>query len=390
MSPVAARSTSRYDVQALRETEFPWADQRIYLNHASTGPLPERARRAIRSFTDDRSTPFRLPDDVLQGILGDARVRAARLINAEVGEIALATNTSYGLNLAAQMLPFGGGDIVLVSDAEFPANVFPWRHLAGRGVVLEMLALTPEGWPDEERMVERMEDPRVKALAVSHVQFHNGYQVDLARLGSAARATGTWLVVDAIQALGQIPFDVRNTPVDVLACGAQKWLLSPWGSGFVYVRRELVPDLIPPFAGWSAFHGTDNYTTLCDYSGELRSDARRFELITLPFQDMLGMIHALDLLDELGVDRIAAHLERIGEPVWEWARRHGVRAMAPDRRRGPGMVCLAAADIPGGLDALREAGVVAGVREGILRLSAHCYNTVEEMEQVADILDAVR
>jgi len=390
VSPVAARSTSRYDVQALRETEFPWADQRIYLNHASTGPLPERARRAIRAFTDDRATPFRLPDDVLQGILADARVRAARLINADVEEIALATNTSYGLNLAARMLPLGPDDIVLVSEAEFPANVFPWRHLSDKGVVLELLALTQEGWPDEDRMVERMGDPRVKALSVSHVQFHNGYQVDLARLGTAARATGTWLVVDAIQALGQIPFDVRETPVDLLACGAQKWLLSPWGSGFVYVRRELVPQLTPPFAGWSAFQGTDNYTTLCDYSGELRSDARRFELITLPFQDLLGMSHALDLLDELGVDCIEAHLERIGEPVREWARRRGVRAMSPSGPRGSGMVCLSAADVPQGLAALRAAGVVTGVREGALRLSPHCYNTVEEMEQVAAILDGVR
>jgi selenocysteine lyase/cysteine desulfurase len=205
-----------------------------------------------------------------------------------------------------------------------------------------------------------------------------------------ARTTETWLVVDAIQALGQTPFDVRETPVDVLACGAQKWLLSPWGSGFMYVRRELVPHLVPPFAGWSAFQGTDNYTTLCDYSGELHPDAQRFELVTLPFQDMLGMIHSLDLLDELGVDRIEAHLARIGEPVWEWARRRGVRAMAPEGSRGSGMVCLAAADLPRGLAALREAGVVTSVREGALRLSPHCYNTVEEMEQVVELLDGAR
>jgi cysteine desulfurase/selenocysteine lyase len=102
------------------------------------------------------------------------------------------------------------------------------------------------------------------------------------------------------------------------------------------------------------------------------------------------MIHALDLLDELGVDRIEAHLARIGEPVREWARRRGVRTMSPDGRQGSGMVCLAAADVPRGLAALSEAGVVTGVREGSLRLSPHCYNTVEEMERVAAILDQVR
>ena len=175
-------------------------------------------------------------------------VGAAGFADADPGEIALTTNTSYGLNLAARMLPFEPGQRVLVSVDEFPANVFPWRELADRGVLLELLPVTAEGWPDEALMLERMRDPAVRALAVSHVQFHNGYRVDLARLSAAARESGTWLVVDAIQALGQLPFDVRETPVDLLACGAQKWLLSPWGSGFCYVRRELVPALRSPDA----------------------------------------------------------------------------------------------------------------------------------------------
>ncbi|HEV8151209.1 MAG TPA: aminotransferase class V-fold PLP-dependent enzyme [Gemmatimonadales bacterium] len=387
MTPVAARSASAYDVRALRETEFPWTAERIFLNHASTGPLPERTRRALHAFTDRRAA-FRLPDPELQGILADARARAARLLNAELGEIALATNTSFGLNLAARMLPFDRGDIVIVSDHEFPANVFPWRQLADRGVTLELLPVTAEGWPDEALMLERMEDRRVRALAVSHVQFHNGYRVDLDRLGAAARASGTWLVVDAIQALGQLPFDVRRTPVDVLACGAQKWLLSPWGSGFVYVRRELVPELVSPFAGWSAFEGTDNYTTLCDYRGGWRQDARRFELITLPFQDLLGMCHALDLLEELGIERIEAHLRMIGAPVREWAHRRGVGLLSPEGPRSSGMVCLDAAVLPGILPALLEAGITTSVREGALRLSPHCYNTREEMERVVEVLES--
>ena len=387
MTPVSAASTSGYDVHALRKSEFPGADQQIYLNHASTGPLPERTRRALDEFMRDRGSPFRHSDERLQGILADGRQRASRLINADLGEIALATNTSFGLNLAARMLPFDPGDIVLVSDAEFPANVLPWRQLSDKGVRMELVPVTAPGWPDEVRIKERMQDGRVRALAISHVQFHNGYTADLDGLSEVARASGTWLVVDAIQALGHLPFDVRKTPVDILACGAQKWLLSPWGSGFVYVRRELVPELVSPFAGWSAFEGTANYLTLCDYSGALRNDARRFELITLPFQDILGMSHALDLLDELGVARIARHLEVIGRPVLEWADRRGVRVVSPRGARSSGMVCLSAADLPNGWAALQAAGVATSVREGVLRLAPHCYNTIEEMVRVADLLD---
>lgn len=377
-----------YDVAALREAEFPWARDCIYLNHAGIGPIPERSRQAIRQYTDDRASPAGMTDDRLMGVLASARAHAARLINADPGEIALATNTSFGINLAACMLPLDRGDVVLVSDGEFPANVFPWAKLAERGIRMELLPLTPSGWPDEARMLERMNDPRVRVLALSQVQFHTGYHADLDRLGAAARATGTFFVIDAIQALGHLPLDVRSTPVDILACGAQKWLLSPWGSGFLYVRRELIPTLESPFAGWTAFEGTDDFSTLLQYGAPLRADARRFELITLPFQDFLGMNHALDLFHELGVDRIAAHVARIGEPVREWARRRQVRLLNPLGSRDSGMLCLRAADLPGGLTALRAAGVATCVREGALRLSPHCYNTTEEMVRVTEILDA--
>jgi selenocysteine lyase/cysteine desulfurase len=377
-----------YDVSALRETEFPWARNIIYLNHASTGPLPERSRNAIEACTRERASPVTLTDDRLMGILSDGRAKAARLIGADADEIALTTNTSFGLNLAARMLPLVPGDVALVSDQDFPANVFPWRRIADRGVRLEIIPRTPAGWPDEARMQERMQDPRVKVLAVSHVEFHTGYRVDLDGLGRAARATGTFFVVDAIQALGHVSFDVRSTPVDILACGAQKWLLSPWGSGFMYVRRGLIEQLESPLAGWNAYEGTENFSTLVDYSGRLRTDARRFELWTLPYQDVLGMNLALELLHELGIDRIEAHVAAIGRPVREWARRAGVRLKSPEGARDSGIISLSAADLPGGIAALRGAGVATCVREGGIRLAPHCYNTIEEMERVVELLQS--
>ncbi len=378
-----------YDVTALRRSEFPWADSHVFLNHASTGPLPERTRRAVAKFTDRRSAMFEIGDQELQGILGSARERAARLIGAAPEEVALATNTSFGLNLAARMLPFRPGDTVLVSEGEFPANVFPWKTLGDRGVAMELVPVTARGWPDEARLMERMRDPRVRALAISHVQFHTGYRADLDALGRVARESGTFLVVDSIQALGQIPFDVARTPVDVLACGGQKWLLSPWGSGFMYVRRDLIPELVSPLAGWSAFQGTEDFTTLCDYGGALRSDARRFELVTLPFQDLLGLCHSLDLLGELGIARIERHLAGLIEPVRKWAKDNGVGLTSPGGRQGSGLVCLSAEALPGAIPALKRAGITASLREGAIRLSPHCYNTGAEMERVTEVLATI-
>src|SRR6185436_20986852 len=159
--------------------------------------------------------------------------------------------------------------------------------------------------------------------AVSLVQFSNGYTIDLARLSAATRAAGTYFVVDAIQGLGQIPVDVGATPVDLMACGAQKWLLSPWGSGFVYVRRELIPQLTPAITGWMAYEGTDDFSRLTQYNDTLRGDARRFELITLPYQEFAGMNASLGLLLSLGIPRIRKHLQTLQAPVLAWAARSG-------------------------------------------------------------------
>jgi cysteine desulfurase / selenocysteine lyase len=376
-----------FDVARLRADEFPWTSEAVFLNAAGIGPLPERTRRVLEQWASYKSAPHALPDRLLAATLSDARRAAARLINAQPEEIALSTNTSYGLNLAARALPLSPGDIVLASDKEFPANVYPWMALRDRGVTFELAPTTADGWPDEDYMLRRIRDQRVRVLAVSLTQFANGYTVDLARLSAATRATGTFLVVDAIQALGQLPVDVRATPVDILSSGAQKWLLSPWGSGFTYVRRELIRHLAPADIGWLAFEGTDDFTRLTQYDPRLRADARRFELVTLAFPDFAGMTASLGLLLEVGIPTIRDHLCGVVAPVNEWAARRGVRLVSPTGPKASAIVCVPMPDPMAAFNALRAAGISATVREGAVRLSPHLYNTADELQRVAEILD---
>src|SRR2546427_494943 len=204
----------REELRSLRATEFPWTADTVYLNNASIGPIPERTRRALDEFTAKRTAPHLLPDRELQAGLQAAREAIAGLINAEPCEIALATNTSHGLNLAASALPLKRGDVALVSDREFPANVYPWLLLKKQGIDVELAPCDQEGWPDEDYLVERLHDPRVRVLAVSFVQFSNGYRADLDRLGAACRANGTFRVVDGIQGGGTSELGVRGTAGD--------------------------------------------------------------------------------------------------------------------------------------------------------------------------------
>jgi selenocysteine lyase/cysteine desulfurase len=384
---VLAPATPAYDVHALRQAEFPWAADTIYLDHASIGPLPERTRQALVQMAERRARPFELRKGDQFGGLARARELAARLINADPSEIALATNTTFGIGLAARALPFRPGDIILASDREFPANVYPWKQQMARGVNLELVPTTPEGWPDEAGLIARLDDPRVRCLAISLTQFASGYTADIGRFSELTRRKGQYLVVDAIQGLGQLPFDVRKTPVDILASGAQKWLLSPWGSGFMYVRKELIDSLEPALVSWMSYEGTDDFTTLCHYRDELRADARRFELITLPFQDFVAMNQSLELLLSLGVPAIQRHLAQLQVPLVNWATHRGVRITSPQGAHGSGIVCVAPPDLEAAHRALREARIFCSLREGAIRISPHCYNTVEEMETVAMILE---
>ena len=378
------------DLEMLRQTEFAALDDGgVFLNSASIGPMPARSVAVLGATNRDRARPAMWPVERINTILSESRWLASRLINAAEDEIALMPNTTTGLNVAAHALPLGPGDVVVTFDKEFPSVITAWFGLRARGVTLERLPPTAQGWPDEDALHARLADPAVKAVCVSLTQFSNGYTIDLARLSRATRELGKWLIVDAIQGIGQVPVDVQATPIDFLACGAQKWLLSPWGTGFLHVRRELCKQLEPTFAGWAAFEGTDDYTQLTAYNPRPWPDARRFELITLPVQDFAAMNASIGLILGAGVDKIAVHCRALHAPVLEWAARSGASITSPIGPRGSAILCVKpAGDVAAAYAGLQGARVQCSLREGAIRLSPHCFNTMAELVHVAQALGA--
>ena len=374
----------------LRTREFPWTAETIYMDSASTGPIPERTRKRLEDFAAKRTAPYLLPDEYRMQILADARTEVARLIGADTSEIALATNTSHGINLAASALPLKNNDVILISDREFPANVYPWMLAERRGVKVELVPNTENGWPNEARLLERVTDPRVRVLAISLVQFHNGYLADLKTLGDACRENGVFLVVDAIQGLGHVPFDVKKTPVDILASGGQKWLLSPWGSGFVYVKKELLNVLEPVVTGWMAFEGTEDFTRMTEYDATFLADGRRYEFVTLPFQDILGMLESVSFLNQVGVENVRDHTKAIKAPLKKIAEDSVIEIVSPvDCANESSIVCFTDRRAREMYDALTKAHVICSFREGAIRLSPHLFNTESEMDKVAEIVRGV-
>jgi selenocysteine lyase/cysteine desulfurase len=368
--------------------EFPrLREETIYLNSASTGPLPERARRVAREEADRRSVPWTYGAAEQFGTLDRSRELVARMIGAASGEIALMVNTSYGLNLAARSLPFSHGDVVVASDRDFPANVYPWMAMA-RDVGCEFRLVPCQARLfDEDALLAAIEQPRVKALVVSWVSFESGMRLDLDRLGAACRARGVYFVVDAIQGMGPLTLDVRTTPIDILACGTQKWLLSPWGSGFVYVRDALVRQLEPRQVSWMSMEGTDDFTRLLDYRFQWWPDARRFEMVSLPYQDFAVMNASLEVLEEIGYGEVAARVGTLVGQLLDGAVRAGLDLVTPQEpARRAGIVSVMPRDATETSRRLTAAGVVHSLREGAIRLSPHVFTPPAHIERALEVL----
>jgi len=320
-------------------------------------------------------------------IMDRARALAARLVGAAAGEIALTTNTSHGLNIAARCLPLRAGDIVVSSDREFPANVYPWMALAREGVTFEQIRCTPTGLPHEERIVEALDRPRVKVLTLSWVSFASGYTVDLERIGRACRERGIYFVVDGIQGVGARALDAPACKIDILACGGQKWLLSPWGTGFTYIRRDLVQQLEPREIGWMAVRGSHDFNRLVDYDLAWYDDARRFEVGTLPYQDLAAFCASVQLLLEVSVACIATHVSSLVDAMMSRLREAGAIVITPaEPRRRAGIVTVRVKNGERVSEQLARAGIVCALREGAIRLSPHLYTTRDEIERALGLL----
>lgn len=375
-------------------TEFPWSGRDItYLNAASTGPLPARTAAELVRWTQLRSEPWRVSLDDQFGALATARKLCAGLIGADSEEIALVPNTSTGLNIAAQILPIPRDKVIIGYDGEFPANVYPWMAVArrpGGGARYEQMPLLESGLPDWDALPERLDRGDVAVVAISWVSFVSGDRADLETIGTMCRERGIWFVVDAIQGVGTTPLDVHSCRIDILSCGAQKWLLSPWGSGFCYIRHDLVQNLEPRTIGWLSVEGAEEFAHMLDYKLVYQEDARRFEVATIAYQDVAGLNTSLGLLNEIGLEtvseRINALVGRLMQGITAIKALSLVTPASPKRRAG--IVSFKVDDMDavcGRLDANRVSYSIRG--GGVIRMAPHIYNTDAEIDRVLALLD---
>jgi selenocysteine lyase/cysteine desulfurase len=266
------------------------------------------------------------------------------------------------------------GDIVVAFEEEFPANFYPWKRLESKGVVMRWLSI----FDDPERIDEAARGARL--LAISYVQYLSGYRVDLDQIGEICHRRGCFFFVDAIQGLGAFPIDVQSSHIDALAADGHKWLLGPEGCGVLFVRREVQDQIDPVEFGWT------NVAKYADYSSRdmgLRQDAGRYECGTLNTIGCFGLRAAIELLLEVGVDRVCHAVQQLGDQIWEGALGLGFEALGRrSSATGAGIVSIRKPGVESQfvVRQLKEAGFIAAPRQGWVRIAPHFYIAPWEIE----------
>ena len=381
--------------QKLIEEEYGFLGDDIFLNVSSVVMPPKRVQDAYSSFMREYVKNF--GDDIVQrawAIVNETRPKIAQLINAaDPHEIAFVKNTCEGISIVADGFPLGRGDNVVVADQEHQANLYPWINVHQRKGVELKVVKSVHGEIPTEKMISMM-DENTKILAISAAQFSTGFFTDLTTLGTECHKRGVVFVVDGIQVIGRIKIDVRKMHIDYLAAGSNKGLLGTLGAGFVYCSDRIVTNIIPPYASYQSVVShvappaiTDNFESL-----EWYPHARRFESGNLSYNCILAISKGVDLLLELGIENIEAHIRSLETYFRKLLSDLPLQVVqAKDPKHWSGIVCVyyPCQSDTAVIKILESYKIHATMRGGYMRFGIEFYNTKEQMKLVSDALHAV-
>lgn len=359
---------------------FPIVQNKVFLNHAAQSPLPKPVADAMRKYIEEFSnfgvSTLELTD------LGKSLF--AKLIEAKPEEIALVENTSMGLNIAANVLHYPPDSKVVTTDLEYPSVVYPWLRKSLRVKVQYVKNVNGKILLED---FEKAVDDKTVAVAISHVEYVNGFRNDLKALSEIAHDHGAVLIVDAIQSAGVIPINVKRDNVDFLAAACYKWLLGPPGAAYFYVREELIKDFEPPYVGWASvkqeiFKTVDIWDI---WSLRLSENASRFEVGTPSTISFVGAAEAIKMLLDFGIQNIENRVIKLTDRLIELAKALGFELQTPEEKPyRSGIVNIKTDKAQQITEKLREKGIVVSARAHGIRVSPHFYNTEEEIDKLID------
>ncbi len=369
-------------------SEFPILSHRTYLNSCSLGALSHRAEAYLDEFRElwhhmGASAWY----EHWLARLTLLRSRVEQFVGGDPGSVALTPSTSAALSSVAESVPAEdrtARNRVVCSELDFPTLGYQW--LVKPGIELVVLP-SPDGVGMDPAQFAEAVDERTLFLATSHVFFTTGFVQDLGRLAEIAHAAGAWCLIDGYHGAGQIPLDVKSAGVDFYTAGPLKWLCGGPGLAYLYVRPDRVQLLRPRITGW---FGARNAFDFDIQTFQPYDDARRFEMGTPALATVHTALGGQEIIDEVGIDAIAAQNRTLTERLVEGCRARGFSlTAATDAEHRSAIVMIRHPDAQTAVARLAERGIIVDARPGHVRVSPHFYNTEEEIQRLLETLSEV-
>lgn len=366
-------------MQSVR-ARFPVFKKKIYLNSCSQGALSDAVEASlqehIRTWNEDGS-----PWDAWVNQYEAARTAFAHFIGAEPEEVAIVPSASAGISAIASALDFGKRKKVVMGEFEFPTMGQIWLAQQSRGAEIRFLAAKDGRIPAEA--YAGTVDAQTLIVPITHICFMNGFRSDPGAVAKIAHQHGALVMLDDYQDCGTRPVNVKALDLDFYVTGALKYLLSPSGIAFMYVRKELIKTLTPTITGW---FGQQNPFAFDVKHFDPATSARRFEAGSPPVPNVYAIPAAIGVLEEVGADKIAAHVGSLAQALLGGARQLKIKTKTPSDSRGP-LVVLQMKDSDAMVKKLAASQIVCSNRMDGLRVSFHLYNSLEDVQTVLGLLE---
>lgn len=360
-------------------SRFKIFESKIYLNTCSQGALSDAVQSGFDEYIaswHEQGSPWETWVERYEV----ARNLFAEFIHATPDEIAIVTSVSAGINGIASALSFRERRKVVMGEFEFPTMGQVWLGQRVRGAEVEFVqaqnnSIFPAAY-------EQLIDRHTLIVPLTHVCFKNGFRTEVDTIRQMAHSVGALVMLDDYQDCGTRPIDVKAMNLDFYLTGTLKYLLGPPGLAFLYVRKELIPSLAPTVTGW---FGQTNPFAYNPQHFELSPTARRFETGSPSVPNVYGALPGLRLLQEIGMEHVADHVKTLTQALLNRARELGIPTKTPAGSAGP-LLVLQCRDSALMLQALAHSGIMASNRFDGLRISFHVYNTLDDVNAVAEVL----
>ena len=380
------KSTTRHEnlmltdkqIQEIR-SRFNIFQRKIYLNTCSQGALSDAVQNGLEEYIaswHQQGSPW----ETWMERYEEARTAFAQFINASPDEVAIVTSASAGINGVASALNFRDRKKIVMGEFEFPTMGHIWLAQRVRGAEVQFVQAKGNCIPAAN--YEKMVDRNTLIVPLTHVCFKNGFRSDVNAITQIAHGSGALVMLDNYQDCGTRPVDVKAMDLDFFVTGTLKYLLGPPGLAFMYVRKGLISSLVPTVTGWFA---QKNPFAFDPQHIDLSPTARRFESGSPSVPNVYAAVPGFQLLQEIGLENVAAHIKRLAQSLLDCARDLGIRSKTPADSAGP-LVVLQCKDSNLLVRKLAERDVVASSRHDGLRISFHVYNTMDDIKEVAEVL----